>query len=943
MSTNLGPGQGGISHAGGAESPFIDVRMLGPDEQVELVESYKMEVTELRRLLLEKDEMISKLRVKLFTMKSQMQVQRQLLEAELKRVEVQGSELTTALVKEVELDDMTQNWLANEFTNPGNAILDDDSDGSNEMDDGTEDEEPKAIQQLAPITEASSSNNSPRPIPPDESNEDVSQSISIPTVPIHQLLPKTSSEQELDNSRSTSRISTYEKADKMSTARKKRGSRAGIVSGRVRRHNLSVSFSSEVVPQIPGDILEALRSCSFEIFSKSYDELKKCVLYMFQDLRLIENFMIRPSVLYNFLSGLADEYRANPYHNFRHAIDVTQTVYFYLITTSARDVLQPLDMLALMLSALGHDVGHPGQNNAFQINTQSEIARIYNDTSVLENYHAAKTFEILRSHEYPRDEISRDPTYFLQYLNRKRNGDYDTIPTSTNVLQSLTGAQFKEVRKNMISMILQTDMAKHFDMTAKLGALAKKVDTEDESLSSERREDREFLSSVLLHCADISNVTKPFVVSKAWADCVRDEFYQQGDFEKMYGLPVSPYMDREDSNQARTTLNFIDFVATPLFSSLSIILNGLEEVNGNLISNRQQWQDILEEQLSEPTQPAVQIQTESSSQSNTAQPPSLGAQPSTTNNSTAGPQFAVTSASPEPAESKVPAKALMDTREHDKQIYRRRSVLVLQQVNDADEASKRRQGRGITPKPPDPISAAFSPLLSLALEKYQSVVEEERSPRDSHRELTHQQNKLNPIQAKVGIQMEVPTAQHTLPITVSDPIHQKIPVAVTQTREHERLLDVEPPVPQNLGLGANGHFMAKKVPDPLQYGPVRPGANLASNYVIKGSKRPTPQAPSGPAPINQTTAQTYSGMPRRLEKMGTPVAAPSIGFDGTVVNSAGSANAQTNAQTNGKWKGSKLRDPESSSVEGGPVSANSAGSSNGSHSGTSHGRRTADR
>jgi hypothetical protein len=43
-----------------AGSPFIDVRYLNPEDQVELVESYKMEIRELRRLLGKKDEVLSK-------------------------------------------------------------------------------------------------------------------------------------------------------------------------------------------------------------------------------------------------------------------------------------------------------------------------------------------------------------------------------------------------------------------------------------------------------------------------------------------------------------------------------------------------------------------------------------------------------------------------------------------------------------------------------------------------------------------------------------------------------------------------------------------------------------------------------------------------------------------------------------------------------------------
>lgn len=53
------------------------------------------------------------------------------------------------------------------------------------------------------------------------------------------------------------------------------------------------------------------------------------------------------------------------------------------------------DEVVMCIAALGHDVGHPGLNNAFLVSTNQPIALVYNDNAVLENYHAYLTFKTI--------------------------------------------------------------------------------------------------------------------------------------------------------------------------------------------------------------------------------------------------------------------------------------------------------------------------------------------------------------------------------------------------------------------------------------------------------------------------------------------------------------------------------------------------------------------
>ena len=71
-------------------------------------------------------------------------------------------------------------------------------------------------------------------------------------------------------------------------------------------------------------------------------------------------------------------------------------MYCLINLTKLTDIFDPLEILALLVSALSHDLGHDGYTNSYQINSQTHLALIYNDISPLEMYHCAFGFQILR-------------------------------------------------------------------------------------------------------------------------------------------------------------------------------------------------------------------------------------------------------------------------------------------------------------------------------------------------------------------------------------------------------------------------------------------------------------------------------------------------------------------------------------------------------------------
>jgi cAMP-specific phosphodiesterase 4 len=59
----------------------------------------------------------------------------------------------------------------------------------------------------------------------------------------------------------------------------------------------------------------------------------------------------------------------------------------------------------------------------------------------------------------------------------------------------------------------------------------------------------------MLHCADLSNPTKPLKIYQSWLNRVMNEFFLQGDRERSDGLEISPMCDRHNASVEKSQVN----------------------------------------------------------------------------------------------------------------------------------------------------------------------------------------------------------------------------------------------------------------------------------------------------------------------------------------------------------------------------------------------------
>lgn len=319
----------------------------------------------------------------------------------------------------------------------------------------------------------------------------------------------------------------------------------------------SSKFEIPINSEFPTELYEKLEAYDFDLYALPDETaLIPLIEHMFRHLGLLETFAIDEGKLRNFVIRARAEYRKeNPYHSFRHAFDVTQVIFSLLTTGKAANILDPVEVLSLLISGIVHDMGHFGLNNAFLIATDHELAVRYNDVSVLENFHACQAFELLKRPE-------------------------------CDILAGLGLAQYRELRKLIIKNILATDMGRHVE-------LYNKIDATSHLFDATSVEHRHLLMQGIMKTADISNPAKPFHICKYWAELVQEEFFQQGDQEKEKVLPVSQFMDRErKSILPRMQMGFADFFVIPLFSTMLRLLPQMAAFVDQLKQNRITWETL---------------------------------------------------------------------------------------------------------------------------------------------------------------------------------------------------------------------------------------------------------------------------------------------------------------------------------------------------------------
>ncbi|XP_041789914.1 cGMP-specific 3',5'-cyclic phosphodiesterase [Chelmon rostratus] len=300
----------------------------------------------------------------------------------------------------------------------------------------------------------------------------------------------------------------------------------------------------------------------FSDFGLPEDLTTQATIRMFLDLSLVQDFNMDYKSLCQWVLTVRRGYRNSvPYHNWSHALSTAQSMFAMLMATEQlQTIFSRLEILALMIATLSHDLDHRGVSNSYIERSQQPLAQLYGHSS-LENHHYNLCLFILNNQ-------------------------------GSQILSGLSAEDHRAVLHMIKRAILATDLTVYMERRKEFFSLTKKSRV---SWKSEKQ--RDLLRSMLMTASDLSAITKPWPEQKRIANLVAMEFFAQGDKEREeFKIKPIDIMNRENSTRLPyMQVEYIDDICYPLYKTVSRLFGSCSPLLNGCKKNRENWLHLTEE------------------------------------------------------------------------------------------------------------------------------------------------------------------------------------------------------------------------------------------------------------------------------------------------------------------------------------------------------------
>eukprot|EP00164_Ancoracysta_twista_P004092 GFYU01005495.1.p1 GENE.GFYU01005495.1~~GFYU01005495.1.p1 ORF type:complete len:1223 (+),score=327.84 GFYU01005495.1:479-4147(+) len=287
------------------------------------------------------------------------------------------------------------------------------------------------------------------------------------------------------------------------------------------------------------------------IYELSTDEKILCLHHVYHKVGIGNGFNLEPETLTNFFNSVKDNYQACPYHNFDHGVEVVHGMFVILDELGVSQFLTSLEILSLLVVGLCVDVDHPGLDNNYQCEARTELAVLYNDTSVLENHHAALCWKLISS-------------------------------PGTNISGAVSRMQATTMRKIIVPSILNTDMSQHDDFIARFKGM---VDSGVRLGMFLTPENRDLMFQALVKSALFMRTQKAFPIARTWSSKLGSEKKIQTSMEFNNGYTMTKVGD-----DVEATTSLLKNQVVPLYYQMSRFFPPFETVHTRAKHNLSLWE-----------------------------------------------------------------------------------------------------------------------------------------------------------------------------------------------------------------------------------------------------------------------------------------------------------------------------------------------------------------
>jgi hypothetical protein len=317
----------------------------------------------------------------------------------------------------------------------------------------------------------------------------------------------------------------------------------------------------------------------YDIDPYDYDDavLKEAIILMFQHYDLFRLFSFEEATMRKFLTKVKGFYNPkNLFHNFKHIWGVVH-LSFHILKRGGDKYLMPLDIFATMVAAICHDIQHPGNNNAFEAATGSDVSKAKQGVvgaGILECLHATITNRLLNASDPECDILAglseEQGDHFCRQVGLIILGTdmakHASILAETRLL-SIGSSTARSSKSDKLANSPKNGYFSHSEkknkqsnnikhhVPLKTSVSHKQIAYEDAAplkpggVDVTDAESRIAFTRLLVHTADIGAQTQSSEVALKWMQRCYGEFRSQARREEEIGIVTSPFLHSTSSSR----------------------------------------------------------------------------------------------------------------------------------------------------------------------------------------------------------------------------------------------------------------------------------------------------------------------------------------------------------------------------------------------------------